>query len=308
MEVYKKLINLILVLLLVSCAKPQGEFLLSPNQVSRPPLLVVLSSDVTAKSLTYYELDGTNPVNFFSYRVLGHLVRGISYFDDEHLLVSLDTQDKIDKVGFDGTYQEFHNSPNITGNIFDIERDPVKNEFYIIEGNFIEKIDAVGDRIGNPFINTTIGSCVLNVPKAMAILPNGNLAVINSGGTGALNIYNISGTSATCVATAAIGGAPSGILAHSNSYIYITTTTTDRVVRTDALGAGLTTIWSTNTTIISDPTAMVELENGDLAVASSLTDSIERITVDGVRVGNRPFIIDVFTDAVVDMLIMPGVE
>ena len=142
----------------------------------------------------------------------------------------------------------------------------------------------------------------------MAILPNGNLAVINSGGTGALNIYNISGTAATCVATAVIGGAPSGILAHSNSYIYITTTTTDRVVRTDALGAGLTTIWNTNTTLISDPTAMVELENGDIAVASSVTDSIERITIDGLRVGNRPFLMDVFTDSVVDMLIMPGVQ
>ena len=59
---------------------------------------------------------------------------------------------------------------------------------------------------------------------------------------------------------------------------------------------------------LNNPTAMVELENGDILVASSVTDSIERITEDGTRVGTLPFIRDAFTLNITDMKILDSYQ
>jgi len=176
--------------------------------------------------------------------------------------------------------------------------------YYIIETNNIEVLDTAGARATSSVIAATTGSCTLNTPRMMDITSNNELLIVNTGGTGPLLFYDVSTAIPTCIRSVAIGNTPVGILAHSNGKIYIGTQTNDRIIQLDADGTNMTTIWDTNTSIISDPSVIKEMPNGDLLVASSATSTIERITTSGTRVGSVPFIRDAFSLTITDMLIV----
>ena len=60
-------------------------------------------------------------------------------------------------------------------------------------------------------------------------------------------------------------------------------------------------IFSTNTAVLNDPTALIELPNGNLAVASPTTDAVWEMDTSGVVVGTQPLINHPTSLNIVDM-------
>lgn len=267
--------------------------------------LILTGSTVNHVVVAKYDLDNTNLIGIYltDFRSEGDTPRGLAAFDEHSFLVTGEGSDSIYKIGLDGAKSIFHVSNNLTGNLFDITPGPL-NLFYIIETNNIEVLDTTGARASSSVIATTTGSCTLNTPRMMDVTANNELLVVNTGGTGQLLFYNVSSTTPTCIRAVAVGNTPVGLLAHSNGKIYVGTQNNDRIVRLDSNGSNMTTVWDTNTSLISDPSAIREMPNGDLLVASSATNTVERITTSGTRVGSVPFIRDALSLTITDMIIV----
>lgn len=172
---------------------------------------------------------------------------------------------------------------------------------YVIEtnSNTIERFstfDGMGIRVGNPYIGTTIGTCVLATPRNMILLPNGNLAVINSG-NGRLNIYNVSTATPTCVTavTAApfSANAPMDLAYHGPSdKIVVVFNTSSAIATVNTNGTSPLQVYS-NTTIVLNPTAIAIDPSGYLYVANTGFNSVEKFLLSGgtvTRALNAPFI------------------
>lgn len=295
-----------------SCSPTQEGFLKTAQDSITPAVpdtsgyyLIITGSTANHVVVAKYDLDATTPVGQYitDLRAEGDSPRGLAAFDTNSFILSAEASDSLYKIGLDGSKSIFHASSNLAGNLFDIAVGPL-GYFYAIETNNIEVFDRGGVRLSTSVISTTTGACTLSTPRSMTVNSGGELLVTNTGGTGQLLYYNISTPTATCVRAVNIGNTPVGIKAHSNGKIYIGTQANDRIVSVDADGSNLTTIWNTNTAIINDPSAIVEMPNGDLLVASSATSTIERIAVDGTRIGVVPFIRDSFSLTITDMIII----
>jgi hypothetical protein len=189
--------------------------------------------------------------------------------------------------------------------------------FFAIETTAIEAFDSTGERWGgtsaNAYITTTVGACTLTTPRGMAFTKdNDYMVVTNTGATTASRLlwYNVSSNSASsCVQadTATFNGMnPVPILQHSNGLLYVGTQGNDRIYSITQAGASATIVFNTNTTVMGDPVAMIELPDGSILVASDLTDSIERIDTSGNRIGSTSFIKNAFTGTMTDMMLIGG--
>lgn len=299
---------LILFLILCSCGKEQGD-VLSLESVTEPtttstPYIFINGQDGNHRGFAIYTTEGTY-VTGGNFRAETATPRGITPFTDTSVLMSLDTTDSIYQVSLDGTKTLFHGSAQFSGNIYGIVHAPNGNT-YAIESNFIEVFDINGVRLGSSRINTTTGACTLSNPRGIALNASGQLVVTNIGGADNVLTYDISGTTATCVSSVAFGSNPWGVIHHSDGNLYIVTQGDDRVYRADPDGSNRVAIWDTNTSLINNPTGIAELPNGDLLIGSTATDSVERITTSGTRVGTVPFIRDTNSLNIGDIQIIGG--
>lgn len=306
MKVRLLCILFLLELLSTSCAKESSEILdissEGPSVTHPGQYIVTAGADVNHYGIGIYNLDG-EMVNSTHFRREDAAPRGLAVRDETSVYISLDTSDSIYSLDIDGTKTLFHGSSQLSGNIFGI----VKTEdghVYVVESNLIEAFGPDGTRLPLRAIPTTLGGCVLSTPRGMTINSLGQLLVVNQGGADNLLIYDISGPTATCVSSVAIGNNPYSLIEHSNGYLYITTQGNDQIIRTDPDGSNQTVIWSTNLSVLNDPTGLLELPNGDLLVSSSVTDTIERITLTGQRVGDVPFIRDSMSMNVSDLVLV----
>lgn len=295
----------IVAFLCVSCGTDVGTLFPSPFQTQDS--IVIISGDANHSGVTQYDMDGNRLQVVTDFRIAGGALRGAVAYDSYSILTTLDNGDRIEQVSFDGTVQSFYGSNLLNGNIYDIEI-ASNGYIYVVESNGIEVFDPDGNRDATRYIGSSVGACTLSNPRGMVFGSNGYLYVVNTGGSDDLNIYDISAGTATCVTSEAIGQNPYDIVAHSDGYFYITRQGDNTVVRVDPDGTNMTTIWATNTTYINSPTGIIEHPSGDLIIASSATDSIERIEVDGDRVGNTPFIEDSSTLNINDIIIVQGAE
>lgn len=304
---YRFLVFLILMVAVGSCGKEQGDILTLESEAgaTETPYLVVAGQDGNHRGFAFYTLDGEY-VFGGNFRAEVATPRGLTPFSPTSVLMSLDTSDSIYEVSVDGTKTLFHGSAQFNGNIYGIVAAD-NGRVYAVETNRIEVFDESGLRLGSALINTNVGACSLNNPRGMTINSDGNLVVVNAGGADAVLTYDISSDTATCLGSVALGNNPYGVLLHSDGFLYITTQGDDQVYRTDPDGSNPQVVWATNTSIINDPTGIVELPNGDLLVASSATDTVERITTSGVRVGTQPFIEDTQTLNLGDLTIIGDV-
>jgi hypothetical protein len=298
-----------LLLFLISCGKEQGDVIslnsdLNSENPTATPYLVINGQDTNHRGYAIYDLDGTF-ISGGNFRSENATPRGLTPYNNNSFLISLDTTDSIYKVDLDGTKTLFHGSAQFSGNIYGIVVGPNEN-VYAVESNVIEVFDSSGIRLTSSLINTTTGACTLSNPRGMTLNANGNLVVVNQGGTDKVLTYDISTSTATCISSVAFGNNPYGVLLHSDGYLYITTQGDNRVYRADPDGSNPVVVWNTNTALINNPTGIVELENGDLLIASSSTDTVERITTLGTRVGTTPFIQDTNSLNIGDMTIILG--
>ncbi len=301
------LIVLFLCPLLFSCGKEQGD-ILSVNSSSEntltPVQIITLGGDTNHRGVTLYDENGSF-LSAFNFRAEGATPRNLVQWSEDSVLISLDVTDSVYELSFDGTKNLFHGSNQLNGNIYGIAVDS-QSFVYVVESNRIEVFDSNGNRDGSKLINTTVGGCTLSNPRGIFMNSSDQLYVLNQGGADNLLIYDVSGSAATCVSSQAIGNNPYSLVMHSNGYLYITTQADDRVYRADLDGSNLQVVWDTDTSLINNPTGIAELPNGDLIVASSQTDSVERITTSGVRVGNSPFIEDSLSLNLQDIIVVGG--
>lgn len=281
----------------ISCS-PSGDSTLKVRQ----QVLIIGSGDANNRGLTMYDLEGNLIAPVSDLRDEGGSPRGLISFDDESFLVAADGIDAVYRIFFNGEKQIFHGSNNLSGAIVGLAQGPL-GHVYVGESNRIEVFREDGVRLGNLLIPGTVGACTLNGPQNFTTTEDGRLIVATTGNDRILT-YNITEDVATCESSVAFGNDPRGTLVHSNGNLYVATSGDDAVSRANLDGSGRTIIYQPGLAELRDPLTLVELPNGDILVSSPTTDSIERITVDGERVGSTPFIRDAFSQNIRDMKII----
>lgn len=291
----------------IACSKPSSDGIFY-GALSNKPKLIISSSSAIATGpyiVAQYSVEGEFEKVLYDSTFANFVPRSLITVDPFTFYIATETVDSILRFSlFDGA-SAFVSNSNFTGNIFEGARTS-NGDVFVIEGNFVESFDSAGARIGNPRIGTTIGSCVLNVARGMAVTQSG-LLVVGSQGNDDIQFYNVSNPAATTCSASnqTLGNVdPVSIVAHSDGYIYVAHSGgTDAVLRFNADGTGSSTSVFTNLTVLNNPTAMVELPDGTLLVASDGTNNIVRIDTSGNVVQN-PFIQDGFTLFVQSMIVL----
>lgn len=297
---------LVISLLFISaCSEKNGAFLLSPGVFRSEPYIVIASGDTNHAAVTVYTTSGQYVSRLMDFLDIGGLPRGLAILDPYNLIVSSEYVDTLYNVSIEGVRTPFFVGTAFAGNIYDIAKDS-RDNFYAVESNAIEKFDKTGNRLGNPFQNGNLGLCLISAPRNIFVTPDDQLIIANSGGTDNVTILDVSGDTPSCIASVALGNNPYGVLKHSNGFIYVSTQGNDQIYRLNADLTNPTVIWTTNTTLLNDPSAMVEMPDGNIAVAGATNDTIELIDPDGNRVGTAPFIKTPDTLNITDMVIWPG--
>ncbi len=220
-----------------------------------PPesVLIMVESTLDVADLVNLRTGASNNAVLFSTFLSGAPVRQMAYSESEDSVYVLETQ-----AGNTGTIEKFGL--------------------------------ASGQRLGNPFIATTTGSCVLANPYGVAFNPNNQrLYVISANGTaGRLSVYDTSGTCIQHVTAAPLStGTPSGITYHSlSNKLIVTFASTHAIYSMNLDGTSPTQIYL-NSSIINTPRAITSDANGFLYVSSSGTDTVEKLTYDGTGVATR---------------------
>ena len=293
--------------LLIGCGNPNSGGFFAGSLGLGDGRLIVVTNDATAnsqnQSVNVYSLAGQFLYRLFDYGSVGDAPKGITALSPFSFLVVLDGTDRVEWLDIYGNRRNFALNAQLAGTLYQSVRDSAGN-LYVIEGNAIEKFDAAGNRStgssANAFIVTTIGACTLATPRSLRFNANGQLVVVNS--TGVVLIYDVA-TTPNCVNSVALANTPVTFISHSNGNLYIGRQTSDAIVQTNAVAASAVDI-TTDTTIIDNPSAMVEMPDGTILVASDGLNSIERITISGARVGNSSFILDSNTTSVSEMIIV----
>ncbi len=292
---------------LIACNNPKGEFFYGTLGLGDKKILVA-TANPGAFTVVMYDLLGHLVDVVADYTFTGDVPRGIAPYDSFNFMIMLDGVDRLQKVSLKGLPTTDYSDPGLSGALFQLAYDGINQRYYGIEGNFIEGFSKAGLRLGNPIINTTVGACVLNTPRGMFATNDARLLVVGTGND-RLNVYNVSTTTPTCVSTNTSMGAndPMAIIQHSDGKLYYVDQVLDRVSSLPSNGVGTpAVVYATDVTVINNPTALMEMPDGTLLVASDTTNSIERITTAGLRVGSTSFIRDAFSGLVSQMILIGG--
>lgn len=305
----KRILELVIFLLVcTSCqSAPEGEPFWGAVKAGEPKILI---SQILAggESISLYDING-NLINLIAdYSLVNFDPDGIAVINDTEFYVALDGIDQIRKMNIFGDVLQTITDTNFTGNLSQMKL--IGNDMFLTEGNFIESFNTNGSRIGNPRIGTTIGACVLSTVLALAVTPENYLITVGSGDDD-INVYDISDAGNTlCVdSNASLGNVnPAAVIFHSNGSIYVGTQGDDAIYRysynNGIIGAGAI-IFQPGTTVLNNPTAMAELPDGSIIIASDGTNNIIKIDGDGNLIAS-PFIQTAFTGQVGQMAIIGG--
>jgi len=289
----------------LSCARDDGAFYEGSFDIQNPK--IVVASQVTGgMALVMYDIQGQFIKVLHDYVSQGNIPRGLAVLNPLEFLVSIEGNDHIDQFSLVSGLSTFVSDINLTGNIYDIAKHDEYGVF-VIETNTIEAFDfATGERKRSPYIATTVGSCVLSTPRAMTFNQEGHLVVVNTGNDD-INVYDVSDPSGpTCVRNNTTMGNldPVAIVAHSDGYLYVGTLQDDRIYRFNGNGAGAGTVIFNNISQINNPTAIVEMPDGSLLVASDGTNALVNISTTGDILTGSNFVSDVYTNSISDIIIL----
>jgi hypothetical protein len=314
-------------ILLAACSAPVGT--LYYGALAKGQSVIIISSAKTTANV------GTNAV--VSYDINGNFLdqiadltspnqrpRGIAPLDPFNILVALDGASKVlAKTSLFGSYSTFVPSTSFSGNLYQIAKyESGVGFYYTIVGNTIDAFDSTGARVSttaSPVIATTTGACVLNGPRGLFIDSTNKRMFVTNGGSTSLLVYDLTAHNAPICQTAssAIGAVNAvGVFKHSNGYVYVTSSTEPSAgvklwaLSGDGVGAATAVYTDTNGSVLNFSTAITELPDGNLLVANSGTNQIDRFRVDGLsaatRVGTTGFIKDVFTTLVTSIQVIRG--
>ena len=304
---FQKIILPLSLILLSACSQKEGAFFSAALGLGEPRIYVsgggVASS--TNPMVSVYSETGAFLSFVANYGASAEYPRGLAVLDPFNILVAVEGTDRIDVVSIFGQISTYASNANLSGNLFDIRRTS-GGSLYIVESNTIERFDGASrvPTSGNPYINTTIGSCVLSTPHGLTLLPNGNLVTVSSGND-TMVIYDVSGTTASCVSSTALTNIDAwDIVYHPNGYLYFVTQLNDSLYRINTDGTGSTQLYQypVNTT---NPSAIAVLPNGNLIVGTQGTDAVDLFDPSG-NLLQTSFIRDSLTVDVTDLLVVGG--
>ncbi|HAG91352.1 MAG TPA: hypothetical protein DCL41_05745 [Bdellovibrionales bacterium] len=295
---------------LISCSAPDsGSFYYGTMGLGERKLVMTTASGQTY-AITRYSESGSFEGLIANTSPASLITRGVAPFDLFHVLVATDGQDGLSKVSLiDGSMTSFVGSSLFSGNIYQIVKDDLRSRYYVIESNGIESFDFNGNRVGNPYIGTTVGSCVLSGPRSLTMTSSGDLAVASYTNND-ISVYDVSGDTPTCKNSYTGYGndRPTAIVGHSDGYLYIGFTTNDRIDRLPEDGSGTPETIYTDTAYVNNPTAMLEMPDGTLLIASDGVDAVVQMDTSGNLINGGIFMKDPFTAAVTQMTFVEGVQ
>ena len=281
---------LISTFLLLSCSSDEVSF------VKSGPYIVVASvatGPATGPGLvTAYDSNGSIVQILADYFSQGtNYAAGVAHRGDLNFAVSVDGTDRVDLINLiTGTTSSVNNS--------NISATPVRHiavdttgSFFVAESNTntIEKFDSTNARVGNPFIATTTGSCVLASPWGVAVNPTNNrIAVISSAASGRFSLYNSDGTCNTHTTAAPFNaGTPTAIAYHPLSGKWIVTFATSHAIYAVNENGSSPTLIYQNSTLINTPRAVACDSQGHIYVGSDGTDTVEKLYWSGTGSATR---------------------
>jgi hypothetical protein len=290
-----------------ACSSDTSEFYYA-NLDTGTPKIIIAANVAGNFGLVMYDINGNFVRVLADYNPANTAPRGLMPLNQFEFLVSYDGAniDGISRFSVIEGERNFVTNINLTGNIFQLRRSEDYGTF-VIETDTIESFDDLGQRVNAPRIPATVGSCVLATPRGMAFNSLGYLVTVGTGNDD-LNIYDVSNPMATtCVrANTSFAGTvnPVAVLAHSDGFLYVATQGDDRIYRFSGDGVGAPTVVFNNAAFILDPTALVEMPDGSILVASDGTNTIVNITTGGLLIGSNYLINDFYTNSISDMIIL----
>jgi hypothetical protein len=306
-ETKKFLVLFATALVLGSCASENSEFYYANLGVGAPKIIVA-SNTAAGFALAMYDIDGNLVRELADYNPSNIAPRGLVALNQFEFLVAYDGTniDGVNRFSILDGDRPFVQDTNLAGNIFQLRRHEDHGTF-VIETNNIESFDDQGERINAPRIATTIGSCVLATPRGMTFNAAGNLVVVGTGNDDIL-VYDVTDPANTaCVrANGTFAGTvdPVAVLAHSDGFLYVATQGDDRIYRFSGDGSGLPTVVFNNISFVNNPTALVEMPDGSLLIASDGTNTLVNISTSGFLVGSNYLVNDMYTDSISDIIIL----
>jgi len=267
---FKNLILLTVVLCgTLTCAKKTGTFYAGSLGL-QDDRIIIASQLASVLTISMFDMEGNFIKTLADYQGEANGPRGLALYDSQHVVVSLEGDDRLDLVSLSGDRTNFIQSSFFTGTIGRVYRHDESGSFFIIENtNMIERFSFDGSRVpvtGNPFVNGALAPCAAPATlRALAVNNSGNILAVQSGATTGFR-YTIGATVASaCAAVAALPSAANDLINHSDGNMYFIGTNS-QVYRASQTLTGSTSIFN-NTGIISTYTAMAELPNGDLLIA-----------------------------------------
>lgn len=290
-------------LLLIACGSGDGKSTPSLTQS-----ILISSGDTNHRGITSYLTNGDFENQIIDLRAFESSPMGLASGNNQSFLTSTNGADAILDIPYNDTYEFFYGSAVLNGNIYDIEYGPLLDYFYVVESSNIEVFNSAGERLPTAVIPNNLSPCNLGSPRNMHATDDGFLFVADTGNN-RIHKFDISNHTATCDDSYLVTGLqPYGVHLHSNGLLYLTSFADDAVYTLNPLTLTLTNIFEPGTSVLNNPTAIAELNDGNLLIASSITDSIELIDPSGVRQGLTPFIQDIYSLNVTDIEVLNRVD
>lgn len=217
---------------------------------------------------------------------------GVDFIPPNKVIAAIEGNDALHEIDLGAaTIRTITNTNLASGPLRQLTRSTVDGSIYIVEANpaQVEKFTSDYQRVGNPFIGATTGSCALATPYGIAFIPTVEyIAVVSSAVSGRLSIYDKDGNCIRHQTTAPMNaGTPSGITYHSLSNKLVITRATDHSIWSMNIDGTNPFQIYLNSTIINTPRAITSDADGYLYVSSSGTDTVEKLYYSGTGTASR---------------------
>lgn len=291
--------------ILISCSGDQGLEISQNSNYSGYIIVSAIGTDSTGGPgfVSLFKPDGTFVRTFYDMAGSDY-ASGIAFYPPNELYAMIENSEDLEKFNMDTSVRQV-----IYGNPANLSSAPLRKiaissldkSIYVTETttNSIEKFelntDGTYSRVGNPFLNGTIGACDISASWGVAYIPSTNQIAVTSSGGGGISIFSIDGS---CVANFNTGGGLGGGLvdvvyhALSNKLIYANSTN-DGIYSINLDGTDNTLIFA-DSAVIDVPRTLATDASGHIYVGNSVRDTVEKLFFSGtgtaIRTSTKPLI------------------
>ncbi|MFN7730121.1 MAG: hypothetical protein ACK5P7_13260 [Bdellovibrio sp.] len=240
-----------------------------------------------------WKTDGTFKATLRDLFPGGEFASGSGFISPDKFVIAIEGVDRLEILNLSsGQTSAITNVALNATTMKHVAVDPGDGSIYVAEQNIntVEKFTTSGQRIGSPFLPTTLAPCSLNNPWGLAVIPaTGDVVVISAAGAaGRFSRFSKDGACLNhSIAAPFNSGTPTAIAYHSpTNKLLVTLSTLNSIVAVDVDGSNPQTIFL-NSAIMSTPRAIATDADGFIYVGSSGTDTIEKLYWSGTGSATR---------------------